>query len=121
MAYTYCDELFSDLHKDAHGVRPGERGYAEWDASTPEQKQAWWDHLVESSRREDEYQQEREAKAVAEFEATVARLLSSGAKTRAQAVRWLVDAEDCENDLEYFCYRVGLPYGYFTRTAKAAA
>ena len=117
MAYTYDERLFSDLHKDAYGVRPGECAWAEWQAASPQGKQAQWDHLVEVSRFEQELQLKAQAAAVVAFEAMVTRLLGMGAKTRAQAVQWLVQAEDCGADLGYVEYSNNLPYGYLRKAA----
>ena len=43
--------------------------------------------------------------------------MSSGAKSFEMALRWIHEAEETGGDDEYLCYCVGLPYGYFRKTA----
>jgi hypothetical protein len=40
-----------------------------------------------------------------------------GAKDRATALRWIMDASQAGGDWEYFCFLNGLPYGYFREAA----
>ena len=62
MQYTYSDDIISDLHKDARGVRPDEYFWEEWTQSPPESKQFIWDKLV----AEMEYKEKEEARIEAE-------------------------------------------------------
>lgn len=118
--YTYEDESYSDLHKDAFGFRPGSRDWARWSAMSDDAKQAEWDSLVEVMKRRMDEEKEMEQECIARFEANVAGVIAAGAKDRETAIRWIIDAEDVDGDLDHFCYRMGLPYGYFA-TAKEAA
>jgi hypothetical protein len=39
-----------------------------------------------------------------------------GAKNREQAIAWIKQSENAENeDDDYLCYLLGLPYGYFEK------
>lgn len=118
--YTYEDESYSDLHKDAYGCRPGEAGWAAWAEMTPAEKQVRWDFLVDSLKRKMAEEDAIEAELIASFEAGVTATIANGAKDRETAIRWMIDAEDVNGDVEHFCYRMGLPYRYFA-TAKEAA
>jgi hypothetical protein len=110
---------FSDFYKEVHGFRPR---YA-----TPEQwnSEAWLvaelDKLEQDSVAvfaEQEAQQQRD---IAAFEVRVADAIKLGAGDRATALRWLLDADDCQGDLEFLCYKNGLPYRYFANdTAQSA-
>lgn len=102
---------FSDMHKDVYGVRP------RW-ASVEQMNDLEWlngqvDSLCEEMKYVREREQKGEEKAISIFEALVNDVIAMGAKTREVAIKWLFDAEDVGDDSDYFCYRNGLPYGYF--------
>ena len=40
-----------------------------------------------------------------------------GARNRAMAVQWLDQAYETNGDLEFLCYYLGVPYGYFKEAA----
>jgi len=46
MEYTFSDQLFSDLCKDAHGCRPDVKFLLLWKLSSDAEKQAIWDSLI---------------------------------------------------------------------------
>ena len=110
--FTYDDALYSDLHKDARGVRPGNSGFDYWESLSPAEKQTQWDGLIrEMNQRFDDEQSEQKS-AIERFEAQIQAWIKAGAKTRETAIRWIHDAEDTNGDGDYLCYRLGLPYGY---------
>ena len=110
--HTYSDELYSDLHKDARGVRPGNSGFDYWSSLTPADKQVQWDALVaELDQRYAEEQAEQQL-AMQRFEAQIVHWINMGAGDRAAAIRWIHQAEGTDGDDDYLCYRLGLPYGY---------
>ena len=112
MTYSFDENTVSDLHKDAYGFRPGESFWSKWKSSTDDQKEKIWSSLI----RELDYSMEQEKlayeKAVAEFEAQVKMNMSFGAKSREQAIKWIVDALDMKecHDAGYVCYTLGIPY-----------
>ena len=55
----------------------------------------------------------RHAANIAELEATIVKLIGMGAKNRDDAIRWIADGEEVHGDMEYLCYKLGIPYGYF--------
>lgn len=114
--YTFDDNIVSDLHKDAFGFRPGERFWSAWECMSDDEKQAEWDYLLQALDRAIQEEQEREERAIAEFEALVAKTVSHGAGDRETAIRWIMK-ESCarDGDWDYLCWEHGLPYGYFTR------
>ena len=118
MEYTYSDELYSDLHKDALGSRPHEGGYLSWNAKTPDEKQVEWNWLCDRLVHEENERKEREARAVVKFEETVRKIIGAGAMDRKTAIKWLIAAEgrvDALHDLDYFCFLNGLPYSYLDK------
>lgn len=114
--YTFDDNLVSDLHKDAFGFRPGERFWGAWECMSDDEKQAEWDYLIEACGRAAREEQEREERAIAEFEALVVKTISHGAKDRETAIRWIMK-ESCarDGDWDFLCWEHGLPYGYFNK------
>ena len=112
---TYDETIISDLHKDVYGFRPRQDWWANWNSITEDAKQAIWDGLCKSHEAEMAYQRERDARAIAEFEAQVAAAIQLGASGREQAIAWIVDAlELSETDRMYggdrVCWELGLPF-----------
>jgi hypothetical protein len=120
--YTYDDQTVSDLHKDAYGFRPTGGFWAQWEASTADQKQATWDSLCQTLDRELAYEAEAREKAIEAFEARVAELIEFGAGDRATAIRWLADSVDHDPryGLEDVEWTFNLPYGYLAPIFRAA-
>jgi hypothetical protein len=122
--YTYSDELVSDLHKDAYGFRPQLYFWEGWAAMTPDQKQVEWDRLVDLMTERDQEEQERQARAMLDAELELTRIMETvPGSTRADAVRFLADAEGCVHkngfaDLEELCYNLDLPFHYFKALNK---
>ena len=112
--YTFNDILYSDLHKDARGVRPGEAGFNYWDSLTPEEKQVQWDGLLRELDQRVEEERVAETRAIERFEAQLSAWVQMGARCRETAIRWIHDAEGTNGDSDYLCYRLGLPYGYLS-------
>jgi len=112
MNYTYSDELYSDLHKDAYGCRPsiGERLY--WQTLSADEKQKEWDFLIGMMNARILHQREMELEAIAEYEQQIARNLDLGADSREDAIRWILDSMELSqyDDAGYVCYKLGLPY-----------
>ena len=112
--YTYDEEIFSDLYKDAHGFRPrGHKFYA--DDTTADEKQAIWNGLLEDLDVESKRYEERRLEAIVDFENLIKKTIALGAADRTVAIEWLRNADDdmwMKNDDEYFEYSHDLPYGY---------
>lgn len=113
VAFTYDDNLYSDLHKDAYGFRPSPFSCAMWEGFSPEDKQIEWDHLVRVSTERYEAEVAEQKQAAHDVEVTIQDLLMAGARDRGMAVRWLDEAHETNGDLEYLCYKLNVPYGYF--------
>ena len=103
-----------DMYKDAYGVRPRGIDTTEW---TEEQFMAEFETLGRVIEREEIARKEAEAEATAKFEQHVTNTMCMGAKDRATALRWIMDASQADGDWEYFCFLNGLPYGYFREAA----
>ena len=111
--FTYDDNLYSDLHKDAYGYRPSEFSSSLWSELSPADKQIEWDHLVHVSTKRYEAEMAEQKQAAHDLEVRLQDLMMAGARDRDMAVRWLDDAYETNGDKEYLCYKLNVPYGYF--------
>ena len=102
-----------DMHKDAYGVRPRCIDTSAWTLADFE---AEFVVLGQAIEREAIARKESEAQAIVDFEARVDSLVNANT-TREQVIAWMMDAEGANGDFEYFCFCVGLPYGYFRKAA----
>ena len=107
-------ELYWDMYKDAYGVRPRGVDTSHW---TLEDFEAEFTVLGQAIEAEDVARKEAEGQSVVVFEQRILSLITSGAKDRATAMRWVHEAEDTNGDDEYLCYTLGLPYMYFRKVA----
>lgn len=113
--YTFDGNIISDLHKDAYGFRPREYFWAEWNNSSDADKQHIWDHLLQDLEAAMDLEAQEQIAAINAFELEIANALEVGARSREDAVRWIVQGLDLDDvDLMYggsaICYRKGLPY-----------
>ena len=113
--YTFDENIVSDLHKEAHGFRPREQFWSEWNSASNDLKQIIWDELLSDLQYANERQAQEEIAALNAFELEIANALDVGARSREDAIRWIVQSLDLDDiDLMYggsaICYRKGLPY-----------
>jgi hypothetical protein len=106
--------MYWDMYKDAYGVRPRGIDTSAW---TLEQFEEEFKVLGRVIEQEEIARKEAEAEATAKFEQHVTNTICMGAKDRATALRWIMDASHADGDWEYFCFLNGLPYGYFREAA----
>jgi len=90
MEYTFCDNVFSDLHKDVYGFRPRNHPY---DNASDEDKQIIWDNLCAELELNEKNARAAEQEAVEEFEKLVAKTIGYGASDRTAALRWITQSE----------------------------
>jgi len=91
-AYTYSEELVSDLHKDAFGFRPTDHFWDRWEEMSPVQKQLEWDRLLQRSEDAADHERKRGQEAVVEFEWWL-RKAENRAGTVENALRWMTESE----------------------------
>jgi len=105
---------FSDMYKDAHGIRPRHIDTSSW---TLEQFDQEFAELSEVMRANDIQQGIEEAIAIEKFERRCAEMISIGAKNMDMAMRWIHEAEGTQGDNDYLAWTLGLPYQYFRKAA----
>ena len=101
---------FSDFYKDAHGFRPRHIDTSTW---TLEDFDREFEVLANICKENAAARKVAETEAIKFLELRILSLYRLGAKDRAMAIRWIAEAEECGGDMEYLCFLVGVPYGYF--------
>ena len=104
---------YSDMYKDAYGVRPRGVDTSFW---TLEQFETEFADLSRAIDQEEAQRKIDEALAITKFEDSVTNLMHTGTN-RERVIAWLMDAEGANGDYEYFCFTQGLPYTYFKQVA----
>ena len=112
MTYDFATELFSDLHKDAHGYRPSpdHMFYSQNDYN----KQCIWDHTHQTLLDREADEAAAELQAVEDFKANMYSISSDD--TEVQALRRMVKFSELEDtqDIEHWVYTFGIlftPFG----------
>ena len=113
--FTYSDELFADLYKDAFGTRPTGFSCEQWDEKSPEEKQISWDTMCKILNQNEMYEKIAQEEAVTSFEKRIADTMEIGAPDRETAIRWIVDGMGyTDSELMYggdrVAYNLNLPY-----------
>ncbi len=108
---------FSDFYKDVFGSRPSQDVREDFDALDLKSMEKEYDRMAAMMKENEELEQQMQSQAAKDFDATVAMTLELGAKNRAQAIEWLMDAEDLfsrlsHSDGEFFCWLNNLPFSY---------
>lgn len=122
--YTYDELTFSDVYKDATGVRPG-YDHPFFVTDDPDEKQRLWDRELRAVQNAIEEDWGNEQAAINDFEDQISMNMSRGAPTRDDAIRWIIQAyvdddsavqgRDISGDsdlVSMFCFVYGLPYEY---------
>lgn len=113
--YTFDENIVSDLFKEAYGTRPTSLWWQCWNEATNDEKQVEWNNLLEVHAVTMDRAAQEEIAAINAFEIEIANALDVGARSREDAVRWIVQSLELDDiDLMYggsaICYRNGLPY-----------
>jgi predicted Fe-S protein YdhL (DUF1289 family) len=117
--YTFADELFSDMHKDAFGFRPSADSSQNWKNMSDDDKQLVWDNMqciIEEDIKVE--QRERECE-VTKFKESLVKVTAI-AGSEIKALRWLTEEENFENDqdIEHWLYMSGLLYTDYGRKLR---
>ena len=113
--YTFDENIVSDLHKDAHGIRPGEYFWSHWDAQDNDGKQRIWDNLLDDLDRAVENEREMQIEAIHDLEDQIKFILATVVgSAREDAIRYLHEQYNTNGNIEYLEYSLGVPYGYLS-------
>lgn len=104
--------VYWDMYKDAYGIRPRGVNTDDW---TVQDFQRELQNLGRIITQQEAAREIEEQENVLAIEKSISVNMSVGAKTRRQAIEWLLDSVEVDGDLEYACYKFGIPYGYFNK------
>ena len=110
MAYTFDSNVVSDLHKDAYGFRPSTVWWRAWRDMDDAGRQEEWDRMCLLVQEGERARVRSEAAAQERWEAHIAQLMLMNRIDRATALRWDMDALDCQGDAGYYCFQWGISY-----------
>lgn len=97
MAYTFDENIFSDLHKDAYGVRPSDH---EFYYASADRKQEIWDSVVKDLSATLERVREEQDLALHSFQVYIQKAYAWGAPNLKSAVKWILEAKQFD-DIDY--------------------
>ena len=100
---------YSDMHKDAYGFRP-RFDYSNWSLEDFEKEFEYLGREIKRRVAEDNAAYDAAAR---DMEARIGEYINLGAKTRENAIRWIMEADNAGGDFDYLEYLNGLRYGYF--------
>ena len=113
---------YYDFYKDVHGIRPRwiytEGGVC---AYSEQELEEMLDRLAAEAKEVFAEETRIERENIKKFEQTVAALCESMHKPRKTIVRWMFDGSDSNGDWDYYCWNLGVPYGYFKEFYEEAA
>ena len=115
MAYTFDEDLVSDLHKDAYGFRPSQGFWEFWSTASDVEKQKEWDSLCDALDCTIEQERKEHAAAIKQFNQVLDTLYQHAAKNFEDAIKYLHQAYDTDGDDEYLEYMMGLPYKHIAK------
>ena len=98
-----------EMHKDAFGVKG--RHY-NFDKMSNKELEEELEYLCRVAKEVAEEEDKAEKSAYEQFENRVAEIMKMGAGDRETAIKWILQAENLDNeyDASYICYCLGLNY-----------
>lgn len=109
----FRDELVSsywDFYKEVYNVRPR---WIDFNSKTVEEMQEMLSQLTQRSIEVFAERDAVEKDAIVQAEKLVLKTICDGAPDRETALRWIADAYEVNGDMDYLCYKLDVPYGYF--------
>lgn len=111
-AYTYDENIVSDLYKDVYGCRPREQFWASWTDMSDDERQAEWDYLCDALDRVIAEEKADRACADIAWQTRMADLMRNHGIDLATAIRWDMQAEDIHEDdqdpIGYYAWSQGI-------------
>ena len=98
-----------EMHKQAFGVKGRHYNFKEMSLKQLEKE---LDMLCEVAKTVRETEKKYEEAAYQTFLKRITESMKLGAETKEDAIKWILQAEDLENekDTSYICYKLGLNY-----------
>jgi hypothetical protein len=102
-------QTISCLSKEARGYRVR----MDYSAMSDDELQYWWDAFITEMEERNARERLEEAKALVEWNEHIATIMKDHGISRADAIRWDMEATDCigpNMGLDYYLWTVGLHY-----------
>ena len=114
--FTFDADIFSDLYKDAYGMRPRYHRFYDED-TTDEERQVIWDDTLVALEETMAAEREHEARCLRDFEALVQKTIDLGARDEETALRWLTSDEEFYSgqDVEHWVWDKGILFTDYGR------
>ena len=115
--YDFCDDTFSDLHKDVYGFRPRGIIMENWNMMPDEQKQVRWDELCEELEANEKADRIALRNNITSHQNSVQNVIDVGAGDRATAISWMVSEEEFyhSQDVEHYVWNLGILFSDYGR------
>ena len=115
--YDFCDDTFSDLHKDVYGFRPRGIIMENWNMMPDEQKQVRWDELCEELEANEKADRIALRNNIASHQNSVQNVIDVGAGDRATAISRMVSEEEFyhSQDVEHYVWNLGILFSDYGR------
>lgn len=115
--YTFDDNTYSDLHKDAYGFRPRATAMCIWNALTPSEKQSHWNDLCALLEQNEAQARQLEKERIVSFEDRINDVIGLGAGNRKTALRWIASQETFYHGqcVEHFVWELGVLFTDYGR------
>jgi len=115
--YDFCDDSFSDLHKDVYGFRPRGIIMENWNMMSDDQKQVRWDELCEELEVNENADRIALRNNIASHQNSVQNVIDVGAGDRATAISWMVSEEEFyhSQDVEHYVWNLGILFSDYGR------
>lgn len=104
---SFDPQIWSDLHKDAYGYRPR----ADMSHMSANELDQLWDFACFDLQTAMTRERREQEDALARFQNRLRFIQSEyGAKDQEQAMRWIAQAEGCEDDYERLLWQQGIAF-----------
>jgi hypothetical protein len=115
-AYTFDADLFSDLYKDAYGMRPRHHRFYD-DSTTDAERQEFWDNTLVALDEAIAEEEKQKRDSFHRFMHLLNVTIDSGAGDEETALRWLTQEETfySKQDVEHWVWGKGLLFTEYGR------
>jgi len=115
MTYTFSEDIFSDLHKEAYGRRPT-AAHPFYSASDDE-KQLIWDRTSDAMKEEMEREEQQLKADLKAFQTRVQDTIDLGAGDFKTAIRWMCQKEEFREIqcVEHWVWKQGILFSDYGR------
>lgn len=113
--FTFDENIFSDLFKDAYGFRPRNH---EFYTASDEAKQKIWDETCDALEASMKAEELRKQESIAAFKEIIQKYIDLGAGDEETALRWMTQTEGFRDtqDIEHFAWKADILFTDFGKS-----